>query len=106
MTITTYPTVPLPAGAKPDLWQGGSATAMPWRVIHGVTCGLASRDDVVVGTTAIQFGDGRIDDGLMEPPSVYIEMDGKRPGLTGDEAHALAALLIECADEVERWVTP
>ena len=53
-----------------------------------------------VQATAVQFADGRIDDGSVhEPPRVYLGDDG----LTSAQARELAAALIETADEVDRW---
>ncbi len=57
-------------------------------------------DRVSVQPTAVQFPDGRIDDGsVREPPHVYLGDDG----LTSAQARQLAALLISAADEVDRW---
>jgi hypothetical protein len=99
MTTTTMPDVPLPSGAEPDVWVDESPPL--YRVLYGVSRGIAGRDDVLVGTTAIQFADGRIDDGsvLHEPPHVYLNDDA----LTSVQARELAALLIEAADEVHGW---
>ena len=53
-----------------------------------------------VQATAVQFADGRIDDGRVhEPPRVYLGDDA----LTSAQARELAALLVESADEVDRW---
>jgi hypothetical protein len=52
--------------------------------------------------TAVQYADGRIDDGSVhEPPSVYLGDDA----LSSSQARALAAALIATADEVDGWVT-
>ena len=53
-----------------------------------------------VQATAIQFADGRIDDGgVHEPPRVNLGDDA----LTSVQDRELAAALIETADEVDRW---
>jgi hypothetical protein len=55
---------------------------------------------VSVQATAVQYTDGRVDDGSVhEPPQVYLGDDG----LTAAQARALAAALIEAADTVNRW---
>jgi hypothetical protein len=63
------------------------------RGINGV-----NTDHVSVQPTAIQFSDGRIDDGSVhEPPHVYLADNA----LTTTQARELAALLIEAADVVD-----
>jgi hypothetical protein len=58
-------------------------------------------DHVSVQPTAIQFADGRIDDGSVhEPPHVYVSDNA----LTTTQARELAATLIEAADEIDGWV--
>ncbi|AGB24557.1 hypothetical protein Mycsm_04310 [Mycobacterium sp. JS623] len=55
---------------------------------------------VSVQATAVQYTDGRIDDGSVhEPPHVYLGDEN----LTSGQARALAAVLVETADEVDRW---
>ncbi len=50
--------------------------------------------------SAVQFADGRIDDGSVHAaPDVYL---GDDP-LSSVQARELAAALIETADEVDRW---
>ena len=57
-------------------------------------------DRVSVQPTAVQFADGRIDDGgVHEPPHVYLGDDA----LTSPQARELAPLLVEAADEVDGW---
>ena len=107
MTTTTtsdeLANVPLPPGAEADTWQDDQ---QPYRVIYRVSRGLTDRDDVVVSTTAIQLPDGRIDDGTyLEPPHVRVDSNSDR-GLTSAQARALAAAILdECADEIDRWST-
>ena len=60
---------------------------------------------MIAGTTAIQFSDGRIDDGTIhEPPHVYVETNSDS-GLTARQARELATVLLDCADEIDRWST-
>ncbi len=43
-------------------------------MLYGVSRGIRGRDDVIVGTTAIQLADGLIDYGsVVEPLRVYVE---------------------------------
>ncbi len=91
MTTTTsdLTNVPHPAGVKPDIWQDDAP--IPYRVLLGevrVIDGV-DIDRVSVQPTAVQFADGRIDDGSVhEPPRVYLGDDG----LTSAQARELAAL--------------
>src|ERR1700682_2614559 len=101
MTTTTIPDVPVPPGARPDTWQDDSP--LPYRALLGEVRGIdgVDTDLVCVQVTAVQFSDGRVDDGSVhEPPHVYLRDDA----LSAAQAHALAALLIEAADEVDGWV--
>jgi hypothetical protein len=101
MTIAITNPVPVPAGATPDIWQDD--TPQPSRVVHGVCRAIEGRDDVLVGTTAIQFADGSVDDGSrVESPHVYVETCADR-GLTAAQARELAAAILECANEVDGW---
>jgi hypothetical protein len=101
MTTTTIPQdVPIPAGVTgTDAWQGD--TPMPYRVLLGELHNVDGGSDyTTVQTTAVQFGDGRIDDGSVhEPPHVYLGDDA----LTSTQARELADLLVTAADEVDRW---
>ncbi len=70
---TTIPDVPVPAGARPDAWHDDSP--FPYRVLLGEVRGIdgVDTDLVRVQPTAIQFSDGRVDDGSAhEPPHVYL----------------------------------
>ena len=101
MTTTTTPQdVPIPAGVDgPDDWQDDAP--MPYRVLFGELRSIdGGTNYTTVQATAVQFADGRTDDGSAhEPPHVYLGDDG----LTSTQARELAAALIETADEVDRW---
>jgi hypothetical protein len=72
-------------------------------VLYGVSRGITGRDDVIVGTTALQFSDGSVDDGSgHEDPHVYAETNSDS-GLSSGQARGLAAVLLEAAAEVDRW---
>jgi hypothetical protein len=101
MTTTTPHDVPVPPGARPDTWQDDSP--LPYRILFGEIRAIDGLDvDLVcVQATAVQFSDGRIDDGSVhEPPSIYLGDDG----LTTAQARELAATLIEAADKVDGWL--
>jgi hypothetical protein len=99
--MTTTYDLPVPDGAEADVWEDD--TPQPYRVLYGVSRGVAGRDDVIVGTTAVQYRDGRIDDGTIEePPLVYVETCSDS-GLTSTEARQLAEHIIECADQIDGW---
>jgi hypothetical protein len=98
-TTNTIPDVPIPAGvAKTDEWQDD--TPMPFRVLFGERRNTDGVKFTTVQATAVQYSDGRIDDGsVYEAPHVYLGDDA----LTSVQARELAAALIETADEVDRW---
>ncbi len=80
--------VATPAGCDADIWENGETR--PYRVVFGVSRGLAGRDDVLVATTGVQFEDGSLDDGSeVEPPHVFVETNHDR-GLTSAQARQLA----------------
>jgi hypothetical protein len=98
---TTIPDVPVPPGARPDTWQDDSP--LPYRVLLGEVRGIdgVDIDRVCVQPTAVQFSDGRVDDGSAhEPPQVYLN----DYGLTSAQARELAAVLVDAADEVDGWL--
>jgi hypothetical protein len=102
MTAATTPDVPVPAGARPDDWEDDSP--FPYRVLLGECRGIngVNTDHVSVQPTAIQFSDGRVDDGSVhEPPHVYLADNA----LSSSQARELAAVLIETADEVDGWAS-
>jgi hypothetical protein len=101
-TPTTPHDLPVPPGARPDTWQNDSP--LPYQVLFGELRSIngVDIDYVSVQPSAIQFSDGRIDDGSVhEPPHVYLGDDG----LSAAQARALAAVLTQAADEVDRWST-
>ena len=98
-TTTDLANVPTPAGVtRTDKWQDD--VPRPYRVLFGELRNTGSVKFTTVQATAIQFGDGRIDDAsVYDAPHVYLGDDA----LTSAQARALAAALIETADEVDRW---
>lgn len=97
MMNTTHPITP-PAGTTADTWQPEN-----YRIVYGPRRSLPSREDFTVTTTAVQHGDGRIDDGSpLEPPHVYLDHPDR--GLTAGQARALAALLLDAAAEIDGWL--
>jgi hypothetical protein len=99
MSTTAPHDVPVPAGARPeDEWQDD--VPQPYRVLFGELRNTDGVEYTTVQGTAVQYRDGRIDDGSVhEAPSVYLGDDA----LTPAQARALAAALIKTADEVEGW---
>jgi hypothetical protein len=97
--------VALPAGASPDVWQNyvpsrPSNAVLPYRVLLGEARGIPGLDVVSVQASAIQFSDGRIDDGSVhEPPHVYLRDEA----LSTAQARELATVLVEAADQADRW---
>ena len=75
---------------------------LPYRILFGELRGVDGFhiDRVSVQPTAVQFADGRIDDGSVhEPPHVYLGDDG----LTSLQARELAAVLLEAAAQLDGW---
>jgi hypothetical protein len=92
--------IALPAGlVRADDWQHD--VPLPWRVLLGDVRSIDDEQLNTVQLTAVQFADGRIDDGVVEPQRVYLG-DG---ALTAAQARAIAAALIEAADEIDGWAT-
>ncbi len=93
------PDVSLPAGAVfADVRDGTD----PLRVVVGPNRGITD-SDVKIWTTAIQRTDGRV---AQEPeaPEIHIHAIWEN-GLNSDQARELAAVLLEAAAEVDRWVS-
>lgn len=102
MTTTTTTDLPLPAGAEPDIWQE-VATTTAYRILYGASRGVEDHDEINVSTTVVQFKDGSLDNGsIHEEPLVYVQTNCDT-GLRSAEARELAAVLIECADEIDGW---
>ncbi|MDT5052957.1 MAG: hypothetical protein QOF66_1323 [Mycobacterium sp.] len=98
MTAATTPDVPVPAGVEPDAWQDD--VPQPYRILFGVLRNTDGVEYTTVQATAVQYADGRIDDGsVLEAPHVYLGDNA----LSTAQARALAAALIETADEVDGW---
>jgi hypothetical protein len=69
-TTHSYPSVAPPAGvAAVDYWRPNDP--LPYRVVLGANRDVTDHK-VVVQTSAIQFADGRIDDGGIVAPSITI----------------------------------
>ena len=98
-----YLNVPLPTRvAAVDDWRPNDP--LPYRVVLGARRGVTDHK-VRVQTSAIQFADGRIDDGGIVAPSVTIShacYNGR--GLSSTQARELAARLLEAADELDGWI--
>ncbi len=101
--------VPLPEGAEfGDDWRPHPKT--PYRVISGphreVALGNASdAPQAIVCFHAVQFADGTIDvEGRVEPPGISVDIEWKNI-LTSDQARVLAAIVMQAADEIDRWAS-
>jgi hypothetical protein len=100
-TTTTTSSVPLPAGAEcRDEWQ--DSLPLAYRIINSPNRGVEGHN-VTVWSTAVQWSNGIIDDGRVEAPSTSVDIDGWENGLTSAQARELAAVLLECADEIDGW---
>ena len=98
-----YLDVPLPAGVAAVFdWRPNDP--LSYRVVLGAGRGVTDHN-VVVHTSAIQFADGRIDDGGILEPNVTIAhacFNGR--GLSRSQARELAARLLEAAAELDGWI--
>jgi hypothetical protein len=104
MTTIAPHDLPAPDGAEADVWEDD--TPQPYRVLYGASRGVVDRPDVIIQSTALQYPDGRIDDGsVLEAPQVYVEVNAAHNGLSGGQTRELAARLLEAADEVDGWVS-
>jgi hypothetical protein len=95
--------VPLPYGAitEPDAWELWSNK---FRVIRTANRTVTGGSCTVHGS-ALQFPDGRIDDGTStraDPPGVWVEL-GAEVALTTTQARELAAVILHTADEIDGW---
>jgi hypothetical protein len=92
--------VPLPVGAVfANVWEVDDP--LPLRLVTGPNRGVTG-SDVHVWTSAIQWADGGIAQQQPEPPRVHI---GGEIELSSDQARELAAVLLDAADEIDRWAT-
>jgi hypothetical protein len=91
-TTTPYPGVPVPAGVtRVDDWQDDAAA--PYRIVMGELRNTNGVEHTTVQATAVQYADGRIDDGSVhEPPCVYLGDDG----LTSAQAGVRMNWMVRC----------
>ncbi len=97
----TVPNVAPPTGAViVDDWQQDDPH--PYRVVIGAERTVTDHK-VRVSSSAVQWADGRVDDGRIEAPQIYVfELDESNP-LHSDQTRELAAVLLEAADEIDGW---
>lgn len=99
-TSTNITTTPVPPGAEPGDWQELDGQA--FRILYGPLRPVPGCEAVTVSAAAVQFSDGRIDNGdTIEPPTVSINAPDR--GLTADAARCLAVSLIDSAAELDAW---
>jgi hypothetical protein len=99
-TATPTPDVPLPAGAM-SLGDWVADDPHPaWRLIEAPYRGIDGYQ-AIVRPEAIQYADGSLDIGRDGPTvNVHILEDN---GMTPQQARALAALIVEAADQADAW---
>lgn len=96
---TTFARVGTPAGADPGMWEHDRGR--DYRLVYSARRGVEDRPDTLVLGSAVQFGDGSIDTGIIEAPGVHVEV-GAHP-LTVAQARALAAALLDVTQELDGW---
>jgi hypothetical protein len=105
-TITDSSTNPYPAVSPPpgatanDDWQADDH--QPYRVVSGSDRTVTDHK-LYVSTSAVQWADGKVEDGTIEAPLVYVFDLGENAPLNSDQARELASVLLEAATEVDRW---
>jgi hypothetical protein len=103
-TITDSSTNPYPAVSPPpgatanDDWQADDHQPIGWSPVLTVT-----DHKLYVSTSAVQWADGKVEDGTIEAPLVYVFDLGENAPLNSDQARELASVLLEAATEVDRW---
>jgi hypothetical protein len=102
-TTNPHPDVPLPAGAvaDPDAWEFWDNEFRIFQAPDGVILDATGRKIGEVRTLGIQFPDGSVDTDE-NPPSIDV-CTYTDAGLTAEQARALAALLVEAADQIDGW---
>lgn len=97
----TAAAIPLPTDASADDWTDNGG--QPHRLIYGDNRGIDSRPDVILFPSAVQLGDGTVDNGdRVEAPVLYVDVDGQR-GFTAVQARALSTALVDAAGLLDRW---
>jgi hypothetical protein len=100
-TNQSVPEVVPPVGATTnDPWQ--AVDPQPYRVVTGHDRKVTDHK-LCVSTRAVQWADGSIDDGAIEPPLVYVFELGENAPLNSDQAWELTSVLSQAAAEVEGW---
>ena len=99
--IKPAPEVGVPEAAQVDAWQDNNG--QEFRLVYQTRQGIADRPDVTLFLSAVQLGDGTIDNGdRLEPPVLYVEAQDGR-GLTAVQARALGTALVNAAAQLDRW---
>ena len=87
-----------PAGTEADSWQHDEFG--DYRIVYRTSRIVGGRPDIRVQPTAIQLGDGSIDNGdVIEGPCVHVDGVGGVP-LTVEQARRLAAGIMAAADSL------
>jgi hypothetical protein len=98
---TDHSQVALPPGTVSlDGWQDDDGRH--YRIISGQDRRVEGIDGVV-GTSAIQWDDGSVDDGRLEGPCIWIGVTAE--GVAPEAARQFAHALIDAAEEVDQWVS-
>jgi hypothetical protein len=101
MTTTQPPALPAGATAEPNEWLEGRA--QPYRIIYARDRRITDHRRAL-SPSALQWDDGTIDGGNVEPPGIYVYGLDESAPLKSDQARELATALLETADEIDGWV--
>ena len=89
-----------PAGTEADSWQHDEFG--DYRIVYRTSRIVGGRPDIRVQPTAIQLGDGSIDNGdVIEGPVVHVDGVSGDP-LTVDQSRRLSAAILAAANELDR----
>lgn len=102
MSTPALPEVPMPNGCIcEDGWQDNADGLPQYRVISGADRRLFSIAGIV-GTSAVQYVDGTIDQTAEDSPRVWTDFGAA--SMTSAQAREFAAAIISAADEIDGWV--
>ena len=95
--------VSLPPGTQnPDGWQDNVGGLPPYRIVCGQDRHVREIEGII-GTSAVQYPDGTIDQTADDSPRVWAEYGAAN--MTSAQARQFAAEIVAAADEVDGWVT-
>jgi hypothetical protein len=105
-SATLPSTTPPPGTEVAYPWQDDHiAGQQPYRTVCGVDRHITDHDATVY-PAVVQLADGTIQDDHESSPGIYVCQSGRDAlhKLNVDQARELAAALLDCVAELDRWV--